>query len=156
MSENSGQSTQESTNGNQQVIQPWIDYWMKLVEQNTQWTQAMMAGTPQDVDPAAVRRHWLDAMSQSIDAYMRTPTFLESMKRNSAAMAATKVTSELAKLEMARQAGIPHIEDISGLYDRLETAHEVVLQRLQSIENRLEAIEQNLNGSSKKSEGKKK
>jgi hypothetical protein len=36
------------------------------------------------------------------------------------------------------------------LYDRLETAHEVVLGRLQSIEDRLTAIEKKLNKSSRK------
>ena len=96
------------------------------------------------------------AMTKSIEAYMRTPAFLESMRRNAEAMTATKVTSELAKREFARQSGMPHIEDISGLYDRLETAHEVLLGRLQSIEDRLEAIDKKLNSKSNKSSGKQK
>ena len=153
MSESNGQTGQDD--GSQQVVQPWIDYWVKMVEQNSEWSQAMMAGTPENVDPSAVRRHWLDAMSQSIEGYMRTPTFLESMKRNSDAMAAAKTTSELAKLEAARQAGIPHIEDISGLYDRLETANELVLKRLESIESQLEAITKKLAEKPKKQSGKK-
>lgn len=156
MNDNSGQSTLNSDDGSQQVIQPWLEYWTKLVEQNTQWSQALMAGVPPDVDPAAVRRQWLDAMSRSIEAFMRTPTFLESMKRHSDTTTAAKVTSELAQREVARESGLPHIEDISGLYDRLETANELVLQRLQTIEDRLEAIEHNLNGKPKKSSGKKK
>jgi len=138
------------------VFQPWVDYWMNLYEQNTQWTQELMAGAPPNVDPATIRKQWLGAMSNSIEAYMRSPTFLEGMKRQSEAMTATKVTSELAKLEMAREAGIPHIEDISGLYDRLETANEVVLQRLKMIETRMEArldaIEAKLESKSKEQE----
>lgn len=143
MTESNGQQA-ETRDVNQEVVQPWIDYWLNLVEQNTQWTKSLMDGAPQNVDPAVIRQNWLGAMSQSIEAYMRTPTFLEGMKRQAETMTATKVTSELAKLEMARQAGVPHIEDISGLYDRLETANEVVLQRLRTIEQRLEAIEQKL------------
>ncbi len=150
MTEGDGQPT-ETPDANQQIVQPWIEYWLNLVEQNTQWTQSLMAGAPQNVDPAVIRQEWLGAMSKSIEAYMRTPTFLEGMKRHSETMTATKVTSELAKLEMARQAGIPHIEDISGLYDRLETANEVVLQRLHTIDQRLEAIEEKLDSQLKKS-----
>ena len=145
MTVGNGQQT-ETQEANQEIVQPWIEYWRGLVEQNTQWTQALMAGAPQNVDPAMIRKQWLGAMSKSIEAYMRTPTFLEGMKRHSETMTATKVTSELAKLEIARQAGIPHIEDISGLYDRLETANEVVLQRLRTIDQRLEAIEKKLDG----------
>ncbi len=150
MPDGNGQQT-ETLDANQKVIQPWIEYWLSLVEQNTQWTQALMAGAPQNVDPQVIRHQWLDAMSKSIEAYMRTPTFLEGMKHHSETVTATKVTSELAKLEMARQAGIPHIEDISGLYDRLETANEVVLQRLRTIDDRLEAIEAKLDAQAKKS-----
>ena len=155
MSENNGNSGPlgDSTNA---MVQPWVEYWMKLYEQNTEWTKALMAGVPPDVDPTTVRRQWTGAMTKSIEAYMRTPAFLESMRRNAEAMTATKVTSELAKREFARQSGIPHIEDISGLYDRLETAHEVLLGRLQSIEDRLEAIDKKLNSKSSKSSGKQK
>ena len=138
------------------VVQPWVDYWMKQYEQSTQWTQALMAGTPPQADPKAIRSEWLGAMSKSIEAFMRTPTFLESMKQNSEALTATKITSELGKQELARQAGMPQIQDISGLYDRLETAHEVLLQRLQQIEDRLETIENKLDAKPASSPKKKK
>lgn len=140
MSDSNGDATR-SVDATDAVVQPWVEYWMKLYEQNTQWTQALMAGVPPDVDPATVRKQWMGAMAKSIEAYMRTPAFLDCMRRNAEAMTATKTTSELVKREIARQSGIPHIEDISGLYDRLESAHEVLLKRLQSIEERLAAIE---------------
>lgn len=143
-----------TTSGMDAMIQPWMDYWMSCFEQNNQWTQSLLAGAPPNVDPAAIRAQWLAAMSKSIEGYLRSPTFLETMRRNAEAMTATKVTSDLAKLEVARQAGVPHIEDIRGLYDRLETAHEVVLERLQMIEKRLEAIESKLEPKIKPSAGK--
>lgn len=128
----------------QAIVQPWMDYWKNVMEQNTQWTQALMAGAPPNVDASTLRGHWLEAMSKSLDAYLRSPSFLEGMRRNAEAMTATKISSNLAKVELARQAGVPHIEDIRGLYDRLETAHELVLDRLQSIEKRLDAIDKKL------------
>jgi hypothetical protein len=136
--------TAQPVAGTDAVVQPWVDYWMKQYEQNTQLTQALMAGVPPQVEPEAIRKEWLGTMSKSIEAFMRTPTFLEGMRQNSEAITATKITSELAKQELARQAGVPHIQDISGLYDRLETAHEVLLQRLQKIEDRLTGIESKL------------
>ena len=155
MSENNGNSGQfgDATNA---MVQPWVEYWMKLYEQNTEWTKALMAGVPPDIDPATVRKQWMGAMTKSIESYMRTPAFLDGMRRNAEAMTATKVTAELAKREIARESGIPHIEDISGLYDRLETAHEVLVERLQSIENRLASIEEKLNSKPNKKTGKEK
>lgn len=155
MSENNGDSTHFGAATNA-TVQPWVEYWMKLYEQNTEWTQALMAGVPPDVDPTTVRKQWMGAMTKSIEAYMRTPAFLEGMRRNAEAMTATKVTSELAKREIARESGMPHIEDISGLYDRLETANEVLLGRLQSIEDRLAAIEKTLNSKPRKTARKEK
>jgi hypothetical protein len=153
MSENNGNST-PLDNATNALVEPWVEYWMSLYEQNTDWTKSLMAGVPPNVDPTTVRRQWMGAMSKSIEAYLRTPAFLDYMRRNSEAMTATKVTSELAKREIARQSGVPHIEDISGLYERLETAHEVLLGRLQSIEDRLTAIEQKLNSKPSKSSRK--
>ncbi|MCA9216891.1 MAG: hypothetical protein KDB27_27665 [Planctomycetales bacterium] len=144
MSQNNLDATQffESSNA---MIQPWVEYWVKLHEQNVEWSQALMSGMPPNADPAAIRNHWSSAMTQSIEAFMRTPAFLESMRRNAEALTAAKVTSELAKREVAREMGVPHSHDISGLYERLESAHEGVLERLSAIEARLTTIEEKLN-----------
>lgn len=141
-------------NGTDAIVQPWMEYWSKWMEQNNEWTKALMAGTPPNVDPVAIRQQWLATMSKSIDGYLRSPTFLESMRRNAEAMTAMKVTADLAKVEAARQAGIPHVEDIHGLYDRLETAHETLLQRLHAIEARLASIESKLDAKSEETAGK--
>ena len=68
--------TAQPVAGTDAVVQPWVDYWMKQYEQNTQWTQALMAGVPPQVEPEAIRKEWLGTMSKSIEAFMRTPTFL--------------------------------------------------------------------------------
>lgn len=127
------------------TLQPWMEYWMQLFEQNSQWQQSLMAGAPPNVDYTTLRSQWLGAMSKSVEAFMRSPTFLEGMRRNAETMTAAKVSGDLAKFEMARQAGVPHIEDIRGLYDRLESAHQLVMEKLEGIERRLSAMEQKLN-----------
>ncbi len=157
MSEGNGKkATTDTDDGTEAMVEPWMEYWMKLFEQNGDWMEALMAGKPPDVDPATIRKEWLGAMTKSVDGYLRTPAFLEAMRKNSETLTATKVTTELAKREVARQAGMPHIEDISGLYERLETAHEVVLDKLSAIERRLGAVEKSLaKTSTKKAKTKK-
>ncbi|MCA9054668.1 MAG: hypothetical protein KDA75_12575 [Planctomycetaceae bacterium] len=131
-------------NGSDAIVRPWMEYWTKVLEQNNEWTTALMAGAAPQLDPAKFRKQWLGALSDSLDAYMRSPGFLDAMRRNSEAMTAMKTTTELAQLEVAHQSGLPHMDDIRGLFDRLETAHEVLLQRFTVIEQRLQSLEEKL------------
>jgi len=121
--------------------QPWLDFWGQMFEQRSDWVEMMLAGTPANVDPAILRKRWLEALGKSLDAYLRSPPFLDGMKRNLEAMTTMKSTSESASREVARQIGLPHVEDISGLYERLETGQELLLARLGQIEHRLTTIE---------------
>lgn len=128
----------------QQIVKPWLEFWTQMFDQRTDWMQMMAAGAPANVDLATMRKRWMEALTKSIDAYLRTPAFLESMRRNFDAVTALKGSSELAKREMTRQAGMPYVEDIAGLYERLQTGHDRVLERLEEINRRLAAIEERL------------
>ncbi len=125
----------------QAVLRPWLEFWTQIFEQRADWMQVMMAGAPAKMDLQTLRKRWLEALTKSIEAYVRTPAFLESMRKNFDAMTAIKTSSELAKRELSRQAGMPYVEDIAGLYERLQTGHELVLARLTAIDERLAAIE---------------
>ncbi|MCA9191284.1 MAG: hypothetical protein KDB03_05970 [Planctomycetales bacterium] len=126
------------------VAQPWVEYWMKAFDQNKQWTDALLAGAPPKVDPTSIRKEWLGAMSKSIEAYLRTPAFLEAMRLNADNLTSNQIASQYVKQEMARQLGVPHLEDIRELQSRLLSATEAVMDRLDSMESRLEAIEKKL------------
>ncbi|MFO0867460.1 MAG: hypothetical protein U0935_00810 [Pirellulales bacterium] len=142
MSNGNGQAAAHEAT--QAVLRPWLDFWTQMFEQRSDWMQVLMAGSPAQVDVQTLRKRWLDALTRSIDAYVRTPAFLESMRKNFDAMTALKTSSELAKRELSRQAGMPYVEDIAGLYERLQTSHEVVLARLTALDERLAAIERRL------------
>lgn len=131
------------------VMQPWLDYWTHFVEQRSDWAQMMMAATPPNVDLAQLRKRWLDTLTKSIDAYLRTPAFLDSMRRNLEATTALKSSTDAAQREASRQAGMPHVDDIAGLYERLEMCHAEQMEKLNTLERRLTTLEKRLQGDGK-------
>ena len=134
-------ATNQSTNGHEAVFAPLLDFWSKALEQGMQPTQAWWEGSRTAYDPAAWRRRWLDALAESLDAYMRTPAFLESMRRSHQAINEFKSTTEDLAQEVARESGIPRMPDISGLFERIQIGQEAIQTRLAAIERRLEALE---------------
>jgi hypothetical protein len=76
-----------------------------------------------------------------MDAYMRSPAFLQAMKQNTDLMIKTKQRTDDMTAEIARNANIPTAGDISGLFERLHSVEETILQRLDRIEGRLKDIE---------------
>ena len=87
---------------------------------------------------------WMDAMSKSMDAYMRTPAFLEAMKNNTNAVVKLKMQADDLAKEMARNINMPTTGDISGLFERLHSVEEVILRRLTRIDERLQTVEKQL------------
>lgn len=122
-------------------FEPWMEFWSKSIEQSQEQTSALleaMQGTP---DLEALRRRWLDSLAQHLDTFLRSPAFLEAMRRNFEAMSEIKSHREQAAQNLACETGIPRMPDVSGLFERLRLAQEVILDRLSAIERRLEAIE---------------
>ena len=92
-------------------------------------------------DPQQIQRRWLDAVSRSLDDFMRTPTFLELLKNNLKAVTDLKGMHDQVVEDTARQLGMPMAKDITGLYERLHSTEQTILDRLSAIEERLSAIE---------------
>jgi hypothetical protein len=76
-----------------------------------------------------------------MDAYMRSPAFLQLMRQNTDLLVKAKVQADDLAAEFARNANIPTASDISGLFERLHSVEEVILSRLTRIEERLSTIE---------------
>jgi hypothetical protein len=149
-----------STNSQTQAIpEPAADpatalfsFWTQWMEQSARGTQAMVEAVQATGDPQQIQRHWLDAVARSLEDFMRTPVFLEAMKRN------LKMTTDLKRLQdqalqgAARHLGQPLAADITGLFERLSSTEtglferlnrteETIVRRLQAIEDRLKALE---------------
>jgi len=117
-------------------------FWAQWLEQSSQGTQAMMEAMQTSFDPQQIQRRWLEAMSRSFDDFMRSPAFLELMKNNLKAVTDLKGMQNQMVEDTARQFGIPLVGDIAGLFERLQSTEQTILNRLQAIEDRLKAIEQ--------------
>jgi hypothetical protein len=101
-------------------------------------------GVNGNADVKTWQRRWYDAVSTSIDAYMRSPMFLQAMKQNTDTLVKAKQQADDLATEFARNANIPTASDISGLFERLHSIEEVILNRLGSIEEKLGTIEQQI------------
>ncbi len=122
---------------------PLMEFWSGCFGQFTEQSQALLAGMKEASDPAALRRLWLDSLAKSLDYYMRSPAFLDSVRRNYEMVTQLKGAAEDLARDVSRGTGIPRISDISGLFERLRIGQEAILTRLSAIEERLEALESN-------------
>lgn len=75
---------------------------------------------------------------------MRSPAFLELMKRHLKAMTELKRLQDQVVHGIARQLGLPVSDDITGLFGRMYSAERTIRDRLRAIEDRLKAVEARL------------
>ena len=125
-----------------------FSFWTQWMEQSARGTQAMLEAVQSAGDPQRMQRHWVEAVSRSIEDFMRTPVFLEAMKRNLKTVTDLKRLQDQVLQDTARQLGQPLATDITGLFDRLQSTEQTIVNRLQAIEDRLKAIEDKLSASS--------
>lgn len=148
--DNRDQTRQEEPAGDpwatpqQAIVEPFVRFWSNYFQQANDSVQKAFETINGRADPDALRRQWLDAVSQSADAYLRSPAFLEAMRRNMEAVIQAKAHSNDLAKEIARNTGVPTASDISGLFERLHSIEESILDRLGKIEERLEKMEHDL------------
>jgi hypothetical protein len=122
-----------------------FSFWTRWMEQSAQGTQAMLELFNSAGDLQRLQRTVLDPISRSIEDFMRTPAFLEAMKRNLKAVTDARLLQDQVVRHTAREIGHPTTADVTGLFDRLHSTEEVIVTRLKAIEDRLKAVEDRLN-----------
>jgi hypothetical protein len=126
------------------IFQPFADFWAAYMKQADNKTREILEEFDTGASVKTWQRQWNDAVSKSMDAYMRSPMFLQTVKQNTDALIKTKQQAADLASEFARNANIPTAGDISGLFERLHSVEEVILGRLGRIEERLQTIEERL------------
>jgi hypothetical protein len=124
------------------IVKPFVDFWSAYISQANDATRDLLDGINGAANAKTWQRNWSDAVSKSMDAYMRSPAFLQMMKRNTELLVISKRQADDFAAEFARNANIPTASDISGLFERLHSVEEVILNQLGRIEDRLTAIEE--------------
>lgn len=133
----------ENTNSNGAVdpANALASLWAQCFEQANDQARVMLAALNQAGDPGEIQKRWLEAVGQSLDGFMRTPAFLESMRQNLKLMTDLKSMQDQYIQDTGRALGIPLATDIAGLYERLHSHEHAILDRLGDIEERLRGIE---------------
>lgn len=132
----------ESTNGQNPVLDPFLALWSSYLEQSNQQTAQMMEAMRQATDPLAFRKKWFEAVSASLDGFLRSNVFLDSLKQQSEVVNFWKSLMNQATEEAVRGMGLPHESDIRFLVDSLRSFENRVLERLDALEARLAAQEE--------------
>jgi len=136
---------EEKTNGKfDPIMQPFVDFWTQYAKQANDATREFLDGIDDQANIKTFQRRWFDTVSKSMDAFMRSPAFLQTMKQNTDAAIKMKRQADDLAAEIARNANIPTATDISGLFERLHSVEETILSRLNRIDERLEAIEEKI------------
>ncbi|MFO0953245.1 MAG: hypothetical protein U0835_19230 [Isosphaeraceae bacterium] len=146
--------TNPSANGAMDPMSAVISFWSQWMEQSTRGTQAILEAMASVSDPKEMERRWVQSMSETAENFMRTPAYMEMMRRNLKAVTDMKRMQDNVVLDTVRHLGLPVADDITGLFERLNSTEQKILGRLKAIEDRLEAIEAGMNGSGASSKKK--
>jgi hypothetical protein len=130
-----------NTNTYDPVVKPFVDLWSDYLKRADDAARDFLDEFDASSNVNTWQRRWHDALSKSLDAYMRTPAFLQAMKQNTDAAVKFKRQFDDLTTEVARNMNLPMASDISGLFERLHSIEEAILVRLGRIEKRLEKIE---------------
>ena len=137
-------STDTKSNASAAPVDPagiMASFWTQWLEQSSRGTQALLEAMQVAGDPQNLQRRWLDAVSRSLEDFMRTPAFMEILKNNMKAVTDIKSFQDSIVQDTARQLGVPLTADITGLFERLHSTENTILKQLQAIEERLKVIE---------------
>jgi hypothetical protein len=119
-------------------------FWTQWLEQSARGTQAILelmqgVGSPQQHKERQER--WLETAAESFDSFFRTPPFMELMRQQLKAITDLKVMQDQMVKGAARHLGMPLADDVFGLFERLNSTEQTILNRLEAIEERLRVIE---------------
>lgn len=138
-------SDDAKSNGNfDAVVQPYVNFWSDYIRQTNDFTRELLEGMNGNSNAKTWQRRWFDVVSQSMDAFLRSPAFLQAMKQNTDLAIKAKQQADDVAAEFARNANIPTANDISGLFERLHSVEEGIVVRLSRIEERMDALAQRI------------
>jgi len=122
-------------------------FWAQWLEQSTRGTQALLEITQGVGDPQQTQQRqqrFLETAAESFDSFLRTPPFMDLMRQQLKAVTDLKTLQDQMVKGAARHLGLPLADDVFGLFERLHSTQQTIIDRLKAIEERLQAIEERL------------
>jgi len=123
----------------------FLDFWRNYFEQTAIQTRILLEGMQGGKSLDQLHNQGLESLSQSLDSFMRTPAFLDSLKQSLKRMVDLKQMQDQVAQTVSQQTGLPLTADITGLFERVHSAEQTILKQLVMLDDRLKAIEKTLN-----------
>jgi hypothetical protein len=139
----SGPEKQESTS----TVDPardFLEFWKNYFDQTAIQSRILLESSQPEKSLDQLQNQWLGTLSEGLDSFMRTPAFLEVLKQSLRRMIDLKLAQDQLVQSVAQQYGLPLSSDVSGVFERIKSAEQVILGRLTVIEDRLKTIETKL------------
>ncbi|MFO0890604.1 MAG: hypothetical protein U0790_15850 [Isosphaeraceae bacterium] len=135
----------------------FLEFWRNYFEQTAIQTRILFESMQGGKSFEHLHHQWLETLSAGLDGFMRTPAFLEVLKQSLKRMTDLKLAQDQMAQSVAQQAGLPMAGDLTGLFERVSSAEQTILKRLERVEERLRTIETALDSSpaERESEGER-
>lgn len=130
------------------LLQPFLNYWSRCTEQANSANKLMLEEFASGVDPKVLQRQWLDAVSSSMEAYLRSPYFLQMLKTQIDTMIELKRRANQLSRKVTPNTSHKPTSDLAQVLKRLRSAGESPLLELEQIQRQLEAVESKVGRSS--------
>ena len=135
-------SEQQDTSGSlDPLLKPFFQYWSGYAEQASQAMKATLGSLDDDTQPNELKRQWLDAVTGSMEAYLRSPFFLPTLKAHIDTLIDVKRRANELSKRTAHNPSSPPANDLAEVLKKLRCEEESPLAQLEEIEKRLAAIE---------------
>ena len=125
----------------------FLEFWKNYFEQTAIQTRILLESAPGGKSLDQLHNQGLASLSQNLDGFMRTPAFLEVLKQSLKRMIDFKLLQDQMAQAVSQQTGLPLTADITGVFERVNSAEQTILKRLEKLDERLKAIEKTLNSS---------
>jgi len=141
----SSDKTNEGVSSAADPAREFLDFWRNYFEQTAIQTRILLEGMQGGKSLDQLHNQGLASLSESLDSFMRTPAFLDSLKQSLKRMIDLKQMQDQVAQTVSQQTGLPLTADITGLFERVHSAEQTILKQLVMLDDRLKAIEKTLN-----------
>jgi hypothetical protein len=125
----------------EELTKPFLEFWIGYLDRLDEPTRKLLETFTGTSDLRKSSPELLEAAGKSMEAYMRSPAFLQAMKQGIDKMIQTKRQMDALNPEIAAQLGLATACEFHQLADRFKHAEKSLTSRLRDIEIRLAAIE---------------